>query len=125
MSGGVAYVYDPDGTFTQHCNPAMVTLERVAPEATQTQVELELAAAGKGRLLHAGRLDEPLLRDLIERHLRYTGSTRALSLLDHWEAARAKFIKVFQHEYRRALSEQHLAQVKAEKAVESRQKETA
>jgi glutamate synthase (NADPH/NADH) large chain len=125
MSGGIAYVYDADGTFAQRCNGAMVTLERVLPEAAQAQAELELAAAGKGRLLHAGQADETLLRGLIERHLRFTGSTRALWLLDHWEAARGKFVKVFPHEYRRALGEQYRAQVKADKAVESRQKETA
>ncbi len=124
MSGGIAYVYDPDGTFAQRCNRAMVTLERVVAEVAQARAELELAAAGKGRLLHAGQCDEQLLRGLIERHLRFTGSTLALSLLDHWEAARGKFVKVFPHEYRRALGEQYLAQVKADKAVESRHKET-
>ena len=72
-----------------------------------------------------GSADESCCADLIERHLRYTGSTLALSLLDHWEAARGKFVKVFPHEYRRALGEQYLAQVKADKAVESRHKETA
>ncbi len=125
MSGGIAYVYDADGTFAQRCNSAMVTLELVLSDTAQVQVELELAAAGKGRLLHAGQPDDTLLRGLVERHLRYTGSTRALSLLDHWESARGKFVKVFPHEYRRALGEQYLAQVKADKAVESRHKETA
>jgi len=125
MSGGIAYVYDADGTFVQRCNGAMVTLERVVTAAEQARVELELAASGKGRLLHAGEGDELLLRGLIERHLRFTGSTLALSLLDHWESARGKFVKVFPHEYRRALGEQYLAQVKADKTVESRHKETA
>jgi glutamate synthase (NADPH/NADH) large chain len=125
MSGGIAYVYDEDGTFAQRCNTAMATLERVAAEAAQAQIELELAAAGKGRLLHAGQLDEPLLRGLIERHLRFTGSTRALALLDHWDAARAKFVKVFPHEYRRALGEQYLAKITADKALKSRQTEAA
>jgi glutamate synthase (NADPH/NADH) large chain len=125
MSGGIAYVYDSDGTFAQRCNSAMVTLERVVAEAAQARVERELAAAGKGRLLHAGQCDEPLLRGLIERHLRFTASTLALSLLDHWESVRGKFVKVFPHEYRRALGEQYLAQVRADEAVESRHKETA
>jgi glutamate synthase (ferredoxin) len=124
MSGGIAYVYDPDGTFAQRCNGAMVTLEHVVAEAAQARVERELAAEGKGRLLHAGQYDEPLLRGLIERHLRFTASTLALSLLDHWESARGKFVKVFPHEYRRALGEQYLAQVKADKALESRHEET-
>ncbi|MEO8674764.1 MAG: glutamate synthase large subunit [Casimicrobiaceae bacterium] len=107
MSGGIAYVYDEDGTFATRCNASMVALAPVLPEAEQARVEKELAAAGKGHLRHAGRSDESLLRELIERHLRYTGSTRALSLLDNWETARGKFVKVFPHEYRRALTEMH------------------
>src|SRR5205809_3992723 len=125
MSGGIAYVYDEDGRFAERCNASMVTLERVLPEAEQAVVELELAAAGKGRLVHAEQPDELLLRGLIERHLRFTGSTRALSILDHWETARGRFIKVFPHEYRRALGEQYAAKVKRDKAIASRQKEAA
>ena len=88
-------------------------------------VELELAAAGKGRLVHAEQPDELLLRDLIERHLRFTGSTRALAILDHWETARGRFVKVFPHEYRRALGEQYAAKLKTDKAIARRQKEAA
>ena len=35
MSGGVAYIYDPDGTFEQSCNPSMVTLEKIERENIQ------------------------------------------------------------------------------------------
>src|SRR5204863_5426034 len=80
---------------------------------------------GKGRRAHGGAPDEALLRGLIERHLRFTGSTRALSILDHWETARGRFVKVFPHEYRRALGEQYAAKVKRDKAIASRQKEAA
>ena len=48
-----------------------------------------------------------MLRELIERHLRYTGSTRALAILDDWEPRAPKFVKVFPHEYKRALGEMH------------------
>jgi len=108
MSGGVAYVYDADGTFASRCNPAMVALGPVQAESDQHKAEKELAAGGKGRLLHTGRADEAILRDLIERHLRFTGSTVALAMLDHWDATRAKFVKVFPNEYVRALSEMHV-----------------
>ncbi|HKU87469.1 MAG TPA: glutamate synthase-related protein [Casimicrobiaceae bacterium] len=108
MSGGVAYVYDADGTFASRCNTSMVALGPVLSESDQHKAEKELAAAGKGRLLHAGRADEAILRELIERHLRFTGSTVALAMLDHWDAARAKFVKVFPSEYVRALSEMHV-----------------
>jgi len=111
MSGGLAYVYDADGTFAQRCNTAMVTLEPLQTEAAQAAAEVELAAAGKGRHRHRGQSDEALVRGLIEQHLRFTASTLALSLLDNWEAARAKFVKVFPHEYRRALTEMHAKQL--------------
>ena len=39
---------------------------------------------------HQGKADEALLRELIERHLRFTGSTLALRILDDWDAARAQ-----------------------------------
>ena len=108
MSGGVAYVYDADGTFASRCNPSMVALGPVMTESEQHRHERELAAAGKGRLMHGGRCDEAILRELIERHLRFTGSSVALAMLDHWDAARARFVKVFPNEYVRALSELHV-----------------
>jgi len=108
MSGGIAFVYDPDGTFATRCNPSMVALSSVQSESDQHKAEKELVAGGKGRLLHTGRADEAILRELIERHLRFTGSTVALAMLDHWEATRAKFVKVFPNEYVRALSEMHV-----------------
>jgi len=105
MSGGIAYVYDPDGTFKDRCNPSMVTLERVLPEAEQAREERELAAAGKAIARHLDRADDAILRELCEKHLRFTGPGVALALLDDWDAARSKFVKVFPNEYRRALGE--------------------
>jgi glutamate synthase (NADPH/NADH) large chain len=124
MSGGIAYVFD-DGTFTTRCNRSMVALEPVLPEAEQLRAEQELAAQGKGRLLHASRTDESLLRELIERHQRFTGSAVASDILAHWDKARARFLKVFPHEYRRALSEQYAARSRAEATSGGRRKEAA
>ena len=67
--------------------------------------EARLATDGKGRLLHLGQFDEPALRELIDRHLRYTASAVALRILDNWETCRGKFVKVFPSEYKRALGE--------------------
>jgi glutamate synthase (NADPH) large chain len=125
MSGGVAFVYDDDGTFARRCNLSMVSLEPVLEDVDQAKLERELAAAGKGRLRHAGAADATLLRELIERHLRFTGSTRALSLLDNWDAIRGKFVKVFPNEYKRALSELHERQAAGLQAVPARQREVA
>ncbi len=81
MSGGFAYVFDEDGGFASRCNTAMVALEKLPAE------------------------DDADLKKLIEDHHRWTGSRRAREILDQWASAREKFIKVFPHEYRRALSE--------------------
>jgi glutamate synthase domain-containing protein 3 len=45
------------------------------------------------------------LKRLIENHARYTNSRRAAEVLAHWGQYRAKFVKVFPKEYRRALVE--------------------
>jgi glutamate synthase domain-containing protein 3 len=119
MSGGHAYVFDPHGRFAAHCNTAMVAIEPLLSAAEQAAAEKELAAAGKGRARHLQKPDEAILRELIERHLRFTGSTLALSILDDWDAARARFVKVFPHEYRRALAEMH-AQGAAQPAAPAR-----
>jgi glutamate synthase (NADPH/NADH) large chain len=87
MSGGYAYVLDVDGEFGRRCNVSMVDLEPLAePE------------------------DEARLKRLIESHARYTNSKRAQEILGSWAQYRAKFVKVFPREYRRALAE--LAQKK-------------
>jgi glutamate synthase (NADPH/NADH) large chain len=51
------------------------------------------------------RFDAQRLRILIERHLLYTGSTRARHLLDDWDNTVASFVKVTPRDYRRALLE--------------------
>jgi glutamate synthase (NADPH/NADH) large chain len=98
MSGGIAYVYDEDGSFPRYCNTAMVELEPVVSEAEQ---EAKLAR----ELWHHGRADDSLLKHLIENHARYTGSAIARRLVDDWQAARGRFVKVFPREYKRALGE--------------------
>ena len=60
--------------------------------------------------------DEAILRQLIEAHFRYTGSFRAKDLLHDWQGARARFVKVMPHEYRRALSEANAANATASTA---------
>jgi len=106
MSGGIAYVYDIDGEFHRYCNPAMVDLEPVLAESEQ-QAKLSRD------LWHLGEADEVILRRMIAKHARYTGSRRAQLLLDTWSEARAKFLKVFPKEYRRALGELAAANRKA------------
>jgi glutamate synthase (NADPH/NADH) large chain len=108
MSGGIAYVYDEDGSFAQKCNPAMVTLEAVLSASEQ---ESTIAQSAWHSLTRNGerQTDEVMLKALIERHFKHTGSTRARTLLDEWSTARAKFVKVFPTEYKRALGEMFAA----------------
>jgi len=98
MSGGIAYVLDLKGDFAQRCNPSMVELEPVAPEAEQR-------SKGGHELWHLGQTDEANLRRLIEAHAKHTGSRRAQEILEKWADFRARFVKVFPKEYRRALGE--------------------
>ncbi|MGB3381355.1 MAG: glutamate synthase-related protein [Rhodanobacter sp.] len=104
MSGGVAYLYDPDVQFQARCNLAMVALEPLL-----STVEQELRVPRE--LWHApvrgapGETDEAILRRLLESHFRATGSFRAKAILHDWINARTHFVKVMPHEYRRALGE--------------------
>ena len=50
--------------------------------------------------------DEDILKQYIANHAKYTGSKRAQEILDNWEVARTKFVKVFPNEYRKALVQQ-------------------
>jgi glutamate synthase (NADPH/NADH) large chain len=125
MSGGMAYVYDPDGTFRSRCNASMVSLEPLVSESEQAELERGHVGAGKGRRLHRGRHDEAIVRDLVERHLRFTGSTVALALLDNWEGARGRFVKVFPNEYKRALMEMYVAEEQTIPAVPAKSQKAA
>ena len=109
MSGGIAYVYDPNGDFEKRCNLSMVTLEPLQTSAAQ---EASVERAIWHSLERGGEkeTDEVILRRQIERHFKFTGSTRARNLLDDWNTARSRFIKVFPTEYRRALKDIDTAQ---------------
>jgi glutamate synthase (NADPH/NADH) large chain len=111
MSGGVAYVYDEDGQFARRCNTAMVSLDKVLTSAEQE-------ATVDRAVWHQDQTDEARLKKLLEDHLRWTGSRRARELLDNWSESRAKFVKVFPNEYKRALGEIY-AKKMAKASVES------
>jgi glutamate synthase (NADPH/NADH) large chain len=104
MSGGVAYVYDLDGDFDTRCNAASVALDPVL-SSTEQENTVDRAIWHSLRRGAEPETDEAILKGLIERHFRYTGSTRARHLLDDWGNARAKFVKVFPTDYKRALAE--------------------
>ena len=84
MSGGVAWVYDDDGTFASRCNTEMVGLEPVDPDGDEAQV----------------------LCDLLQRHRALTGSERADELLADWSRTLDRIVRVIPHDYRRVLDAQ-------------------
>jgi len=108
MSGGIAYVYDEAGDFAGKCNMAMVALDKVLSD-TEQEASTDRAVWHSLQRGGSGQTDEVILRGLIERHFKYTGSTRARYLLDNWAASRSKFVKVFPTEYKRALGELNAA----------------
>ncbi|WP_309750820.1 glutamate synthase large subunit [Novosphingobium sp.] len=117
MSGGIAYVYDPDGQFAVLCNQAQVDLLPISPERDDDegigrpqQRTVSAANAGMGDML---RHDAERLRVLLERHHLHTGSKRARMLLDDWAATLGNFVKVMPRDYARALQQQEAERLEA------------
>jgi glutamate synthase (ferredoxin) len=79
MSGGIAYVLDPERDFKRRCNEELVDLEPLD-----------------------GTEDEPVVRELLERHAEYTGSTVAARLLANWSRTVDDLVKVMPRDYKRA-----------------------
>jgi len=107
MSGGVAYVFDEDGQFRDLCNTAQVELEAIDPNPSEDegtgrpqQRARSVEDAGMGDML---RHDAERLRILVERHKLHTGSARAAELLEDWDNALKRFVKVVPRDYARAL----------------------
>ena len=97
MSGGIAYVLDEAGDFAGHCNQDMVDL--LPLEATEDLAEV---------------------REMIERHVRFTKSDLGQEILDHWTERAGKFVKVFPSDFRRmqaSLDRVHASGVEGEDAV--------
>jgi glutamate synthase (NADPH/NADH) large chain len=86
MSGGIAYIYDPERTFGQRVNLDMVDVETLDGE------------------------DSFLVRILIERHAVETDSAVAARVLEHWELEQREFVKVVPRDYRRIMEAARLAE---------------
>ena len=85
MSGGVAYIWDPENNFPANCNMEMVELEKVAEDIAE-------------------------LQGLIEEHAERTGSTVAAEVLDNWSTTLGQFVKVMPTDYKRVLLERKQAE---------------
>ena len=82
MSGGIAYVYDQDKSFEKRCNLSTFELEKLKVKED---------------------LDE--LKELLEKHFRYTGSSVAKKILDNWKKETHNFVKVMPTDFKRVLQE--------------------
>ena len=80
MSGGVAYIYDPDNDILPNINMEMVDIETMEDA-----------------------VDISELRDMISRHLEYTGSEIAGNILENWSDEFPKFRKIIPIKYREIL----------------------
>jgi glutamate synthase (NADPH/NADH) large chain len=83
MSGGIAYVLDPDGSFPGRCNREMVGLSSLTDPKEVEEV-----------------------RGMIERHAEATGSALARRVLESWERTALQMVRVMPHDYRRVIEAQ-------------------
>ncbi|AIM35857.1 glutamate synthase [Sphingobacterium sp. ML3W] len=79
MSGGIAWVYNPLGTFRENCNTEMIDLDPLEQE------------------------DEMAIIALLKRHISLTSSIIAQDILENWTTKKVSFIKVFPKEYKQVL----------------------
>ncbi|MEI2703404.1 MAG: glutamate synthase large subunit [Baekduia sp.] len=82
MSGGLAFVHDPEGRFRSRVNPTMLD-----------------------QLEELDDSDAALLHDLVAEHVARTGSTVGQTVIDGWSNTRSEFVKVFPADYKRVLAE--------------------
>jgi glutamate synthase (NADPH) large chain len=86
MSGGTAFIWDPEGAFPKQCNKETFELESVS---------------AANDILH--------LKSLIQNHFDYTDSAVAKDILENWESSIGEFVKVMPTDYKRVLEEQAAA----------------
>jgi hypothetical protein len=90
MSGGLAFVLDEHGEFRRRVNPTM--LDQLEPLDEGDAIEV---------------------RDLVDEHVRRTGSPVGRRVLEEWDALLPKFVKVFPTDYKRVLAELAAAEAEA------------
>ena len=101
----------PATVTTATASPALVSgcaASSAADAVSAAEVVISMLPASRhaaGEPLHCGEADETQLKELITRHAEYTGSQTAKAILANWDAYREKFVKVYPHEYKRALTE--------------------
>jgi glutamate synthase (NADPH/NADH) large chain len=87
MSGGIAYVYDPERSLERLVNKDMVELEAMSDD------------------------DQAEVKTMIKDHFDYTGSDPAAWILENWSTAIKLFVKVMPKDYKLVLSKQNALKV--------------
>ena len=80
MSGGIAYIYDPNNDLYEKLNGALVEYSEVNKP-----------------------YDIKTVRELIENHYKYTGSEKAKMFLDDFKTYIGKFKKIIPHDYKKMM----------------------
>jgi glutamate synthase (NADPH/NADH) large chain len=88
MSGGIAYVLDKKGDFEYFLNRGMVELSGLDNEE-----------------------DENFVKQQVEQHTYWTGSSYAKNILNNWGEYKPKFVKILPVEYKMALQKMKLAEL--------------
>jgi glutamate synthase (NADPH/NADH) large chain len=81
MSGGIAYIYNPNDTFKHKVNPSMLDLDPM------------------------DALAEAELKTYIQQHSELTGSNVAQTILENWKTSMTHFIKVIPRDYKCVLQQ--------------------
>ena len=100
MSGGMAYVYDPDNTFKDKISKGAFYVSNVV-KASKADLTVPL---------HKNMSDEEVLKDLLTKHLNATSSAIAKKILENFDVELQNFVKVFPVEYFNALKAMKEAQ---------------
>ena len=80
MSGGIAYVYNKDGSLDKNCNKELVGLETLSDK------------------------DIAKLKEMLENHVKYTGSDVAENMLNNWSEEVKNFVKVIPNDYKKVIT---------------------
>ena len=81
MSGGIAYIYDPDKTFYSHVNKELIEFTNVSQ-----------------------RYDEEQIKKWVDKHYQHTKSAIAKKILDNFDVEVKLFKKVIPHDYKKMMN---------------------
>lgn len=106
MSGGIAYVYDPENSFADKCNTGIVELSPLTLRYYTmlcSLVSFLIFFIFSDQTEYTELDDEAFVKNIIQKHLNLTGSPVAKNILDSWAYAKLKFVKVLPTDFKKVL----------------------